>query len=186
MSLVEKGRGVLHIAHVVQVVLVDGEHPVANCDDALLGRHAAGADPADVYPGVQGNPVVRHPGSEVEDCLVPFTGSPPPDDQRHGAARTPQGGQDCRPVHVPTVQIVDTEDAVIDFQFPIHDGAFVDGCDVDWAVTWTHRIIATPSQVQTEVLVVADASHVDVNSLRLPVLQVRVYSRVSAVAVAGN
>ena len=80
MSLVQQGRGILHTPDMVQVGLVDGEHPVSHSYHALLGRHTAGADPADVDAGVQGDPVVG-PGSQVEDGLVSLASSPPPHHQ---------------------------------------------------------------------------------------------------------
>ena len=183
MSLVQQGRRVLDTAHVVQVGLVDGEDPVAHGYHALLGRHTARADPADVDAGVQCDPVVG-PGSQVEDGLVSLASSPPPHHQRHRAPSTPQGGENSGPVNIPAVQVVDAEDAVVHLQFALDDRPFVYGGDVDRTLTRTDWIIATSGQVETQVLVIADPSHVDIDGLGLPVLQVGVYGAVSAVAVA--
>ena len=147
MSLVQQGRGVLDTPHVVQVGLVDGEHSVPHCDHALLGRHAARADPTDVDAGVESDPVIC-PGPQVEECLVSLASSPPPHHQRHRAPGAPQGGENSRPVHVPTVQVVDAEDAVVHLQFAFNDRPFVDGGDIDGSFSRTDRVVPPSGQVQ--------------------------------------
>ena len=79
------------------MVFIDTEHSVTHSNATLPSRDAAWADPADVDTRVKGDPMVTGvgPRAQVQHRLVSLARSPPPDHQRHGAGRAPQGGQHC-------------------------------------------------------------------------------------------
>merc|ERR1719499_3026740 len=123
---------------------------------------------------------------KVENCLVSSACSSSSDDKRHSASSSSKSGQDSGSINISAVNVVDSENTIIDFELSFYNGPLIDGCYVNWIFSWADRVVPSTCEIEPQVIIITDSAHIHINGFSLPILQVSIYSGIPTVAVSNG